>query len=145
MEWRKDGKVSGCQSIRLRPWDMVKVGQVMLNHGQWAGEQYLSEAYVEEVSTAPAPAVNPSYGLFWHLNSGHFYLTDAESDRVEGSLLPGTPRDAIANYGSGGQIVVVVPTLDVVWVRTGAEIESTIWEPNSWVARLSEAITAAVN
>ena len=144
VEHRANGILMGYQSIRMRPRDMVKVGQVMLNGGEWAGERYLPEAYLAELLAAPAPDANPSYGLFWHLNSGDFYLSYAESNHMEGNLLPGTPRDAIANYGSGGQVVVVVPSLDLVWVRTGPTIESAIWARNNFVARLSAAIADAV-
>ena len=101
----------GYQSIRMRPIDLAKIGQVILNHGEWAGEQYLPAEYIAELTEAPAPKANPSYGLFWHLNSGDFFRSFYESDRVEGNLLPGTPPDAVANFGSRGQIVVAIPSL----------------------------------
>lgn len=138
------GEPLGYQSIRMRPLDLAKVGQVMIDGGLWHEKSYLPEHYVDEVSTAPAPEVNPSYGLFWHLNRGDFYLTYYESERVDSPLLPGTPPDAVANYGSRGQIVVAIPSLDLVWVRTGPSIPSTIWERDGFVAKLSAAIVAAV-
>lgn len=145
VELREGGPLKGYQSIRMRPQDLAKVGQVMLNHGRWGGKRYLPRRYVKRLSHAPAAEANPSYGLFWHLNRGAFFLSYFESDRMEGNLMPGTPGDAIANYGSRGQLIVAIPSLDLVWVRTGQEIPSTIWEPNSFVTKLSAAVVDAVH
>ncbi len=140
----QDDENKGFQSIRMRPVDLAKVGQIMLNRGEWNGERYLPAEYISELTTAPAPNENPSYGLFWHLNRGDFFRSYYESDRVEGNLLPGTPRDAIANFGSRGQIVVAIPSLDLVWVRTGQEVPSSIWERDGFVSKLSAAIVASI-
>ena len=143
VEIRNDDRLLGYQSIRMRPRDLAKVGQLMLNDGLWNGSRYLSAEYIEQLRTAPAPKANPSYGLFWHLNAGDFYLSYRESNFMRSRLLPGTPPDAYANFGNSGQIVVVVPSLDLVWVRTGRQIPSNIWTPNSTVAQLSAAVVAA--
>jgi CubicO group peptidase (beta-lactamase class C family) len=144
VELMKNGKHMGYQSIRMRPIDMVKVADVMLNKGRWNGEKYLRRKYIKEMSTAPSVEANPSYGLFWHLNSGDHFLSYWESDPVDSKLLPGTPDDAITNYGSGGQLVTAIPSLDLVWVRTGKNPPSTLWNKNGFVAQLSRAIVKAV-
>jgi CubicO group peptidase (beta-lactamase class C family) len=143
VEIRTNDRLLGYQSIRMQPRDLAKVGQLMLNDGLWNGTRYLPAEYVAQLRTAPVPKANPSYGLFWHLNAGDFYLSYRESDFVRRRLLPGTPPDAYANFGSGGQIVVVIPSLDLVWVRTGRQIPSNIWAPDSTVAQLSAAVVAA--
>ena len=79
----------------MRPRDLAKVGQVMLNDGVWNGARYLPAEYIEQLRTAPAPEANPSYGLFWHLNAGDYYLSYRESNFVRNRLLPGTPRDRV--------------------------------------------------
>ncbi|MFP6596196.1 MAG: serine hydrolase, partial [Candidatus Hydrogenedentota bacterium] len=139
------GKHMGYQSIRMRPIDLLKVAQIMLDGGKWKGEQYLPKSYIEELTEAPGPKANPSYGLFWHLNEGDFYRTFYESDRVEGQLMPGTPDDAIINYGSRGQLIVAIPSLDLAWVRTGPNIPSTLWQKDSFVTQLSATIVSAVS
>ena len=144
VEIRNDDRLLGYQSIRMRPRDLAKVGQVMLNDGMWNGARYLPAEYIDQLRTAPAPEANPSYGLFWHLNSGDHYLSYRESNFVRNRLLPGTPPDAYANFGNGGQIIMVVPSLDLVWVRTGRQIPSNIWAPGSTVAQLSAALVASV-
>jgi CubicO group peptidase (beta-lactamase class C family) len=144
VELKKNGKHMGYQSIRMRPIDLAKVAQVMLNKGRWDGEQYIWRRFVKEMSTAPSAEANPSYGLFWHINRGEHFLSYAESDIVDSKLLPGTPDDAITNYGSGGQLVTAIPSLDLVWVRTGKNPPSTLWNKNGFVAQLSRAIVKAV-
>jgi CubicO group peptidase (beta-lactamase class C family) len=144
VEIRNDDRLLGYQSIRMRPRDLAKVGQVMLNDGMWNGARYLPAGYIDQLRTAPAPEANPSYGLFWHLNAGDYYLSYRESNFVRNRLLPGTPADAYANFGNGGQIIMVVPSLDLVWVRTGRQIPSNIWAPDSTVAQLSAALVASV-
>jgi CubicO group peptidase (beta-lactamase class C family) len=67
------GVHAGYQSIRMRPIDLAKVGQIMLDGGRWRGERYLPAQFVAQIVRAPAPDANPSYGLFWHLNGGEFY------------------------------------------------------------------------
>ena len=144
VEIRSDDRLLGYQSIRMRPRDLAKVGQVMLNDGMWNGTRYLPAEYIDQLRTAPAPEANPSYGLFWHLNAGDYYLSYRESNFVRNRLLPGTPHDAYANFGNGGQIIMVVPSLDLVWVRTGRQIPSNIWAADSTVAQLSAAVVASV-
>lgn len=144
VEIHTDERLLGYQSIRMRPRDLAKIGQVLLNDGLWNGQRYLAADYIAQVRTAPAPKANPSYGLFWHLNSGDWYLTYRESDYVRQRLLPGTPPDAVAAWGNSGQIVVVVPSLDLMWVRTGRQIPSNIWTPGGTTAQLSAAAVAAV-
>ncbi|MFP6584246.1 MAG: PQQ-binding-like beta-propeller repeat protein, partial [Candidatus Hydrogenedentota bacterium] len=139
-----DGKHKGYQSIRMRPVDLLKVGQVMLDGGMWQGERYLSQSFINELAKAPAPKANPSYGLFWHLNSGDFFLSFYESDRIDGQLMPGTPDDAITNFGSRGQLITAIPSLGLTWVRTGPDIPTSLWQKDSYVARLSAAIVSSV-
>ncbi len=144
VEIHTDERRLGYQSIRMRPRDLAKIGQVLLNDGMWNGRRYLPADYIAQLRTAPAPKANPSYGLFWHLNSGEHYLSFRESDFVRRRLLPGTPPDAVAAWGNSGQIAVVVPSLDLVWVRTGRRIPSNIWTPGGTTAQLSAAAVAAV-
>ena len=145
VEIHSQDRFLGYQSIRMRPRDMAKLGQVLLNNGHWKGSQYLPASYMQLLRTAPAPKINPSYGLFWHLNSGEFYLSYRESNYRRNRLLPGSPPDTIVNFGNGGQIIAVVPSLDLVWTRTGRQIPSNIWSNSSTVARLSAAIIRAVD
>jgi len=90
----------------LRPRDEMKLGQLYLNGGVWNGHRIVSKAWVDE-SVAHHSSFTPAwpsegehqYGYGWH---SHFLKV---GDRVF--------RDYGAG-GNGGQVVVVIPDLDLV-------------------------------
>jgi CubicO group peptidase (beta-lactamase class C family) len=79
----------GAGGLRLRPADMLKFGQLYLDHGRWHGQQVVPEEWVA-ASVAPSPA-NSRYGSMWWLEK--------------------TPNgdSAYAAMGFGGQMILVVP------------------------------------
>ena len=79
----------GAGQLRLRPADMLRFGQLYLDHGTWHGQRLVPEEWVTE-SIAPSPA-SSRYGLMWW----------REATPSGGS--------AYAARGFGGQLVVVVP------------------------------------
>ena len=103
VEIRSDDRLLGYQSIRMRPRDAAKVGQVLLDDGRWNGDRYLPAAFIAQLRTAPAPDANPSYGLFWHLNAGDYYLSYRESNFVRSRLLPGTPPTPSPTSATAGR------------------------------------------
>jgi CubicO group peptidase (beta-lactamase class C family) len=87
--------------------DWARLANLYLQDGVWNGERILPEGYVKFVS-APAPAWvadrRPVYGGFFWLNR-------------EGGWP--VPRDAYYMAGSGGQITMIIPSLDLAVVRLG--------------------------
>lgn len=66
--WRKDAAGSPyCMAfLEIRPLDLAKIGQLLLQNGQWEGRQLISQAFIEE-ATRPAAPFLPDYGLLWEL------------------------------------------------------------------------------
>jgi CubicO group peptidase (beta-lactamase class C family) len=110
-EWDWEaGKMEGYPSLsgllRLRPLDLAKISQMVLDKGRWQGVQVISEEWVEE-STAPlvaTPRQAEKYGYFWI--------------RLEAPLDLG-PHPVIVAQGGGSQIIHIVPGLDILTVNTG--------------------------
>ena len=87
----------------MRPRDMAKIGYLILNRGQWHGQQILSEKWID-ISTRPYTSDDElGYGYYWWL--GNY---------KSGSRIFKT----IFAAGHGGQRVLVVPELNLVGVFT---------------------------
>ena len=98
------GLAMGGGGLRLRSRDMLKLGQLYLNHGKWNGKQIIAESWIQQ-STTPHAQIdeNTNYGYLWWLKS----------------FKAGT-RSYAAYFmsGNGGNKVAVFPELDMVVVLT---------------------------
>jgi len=96
--WEKhgDGLSFGAFGLWLRPRDMAKIGQLMLQGGAWDGRQLVPADWIRESTRVYA---NGDYGLYWWVN-------DEEARVYRAS-------------GSGGQIIFVDEPNDLVIVLTG--------------------------
>ncbi|MEM6413325.1 MAG: serine hydrolase [Pseudomonadota bacterium] len=90
--------------------DWARLGQLYLQNGQWKGEQLLSPNWAKYVTT-PAEHSDRIYGAqFWLNQTG-------ENGRAP--MLPSIPNDAYFFLGFLGQVVLIVPSLDLVFVHLG--------------------------
>jgi CubicO group peptidase (beta-lactamase class C family) len=66
--WSLDeaGNPHGMSGLQIEPRDLAKLGQLMLQKGQWEGRQLVSARWVE-LSTRPSTTLMPNYGLLWWL------------------------------------------------------------------------------
>lgn len=95
------------------PRATARIGQLMLQKGQWNGRELLKRDWVDKVTAyAGMPkdsrredAANPSSGLCWWVNA----------DGAWGKM----PRDAFGGAGAGQEVLVVAPSLKLVVVRNG--------------------------
>jgi CubicO group peptidase (beta-lactamase class C family) len=92
--------------MRLRPRDALKIGQVFLAGGTWNGKRIISREWIDR-STTKHSAINPEsgYGYNW-------WLHDLRS--ADGRIFP-----AYAAEGNGGQLLIVIPKLDLVVMFAG--------------------------
>jgi CubicO group peptidase (beta-lactamase class C family) len=93
--------------MKLRPEDMLKLGQLYLDGGVWDGERIVPAAWVRAATTRQVIGVGrnsqfPHYGYLW-------WVGEMDDER------------AFAAIGIGGQRVVVVPDRRLV-VVTSVEI-----------------------
>jgi CubicO group peptidase (beta-lactamase class C family) len=106
-DWTKNFKTGILEvgGLRLRARDLAKIGQLVLNGGDWNGRQIVSQEWVKESTSAHiGPAdLTYFYGYQWWLGR---------------SLVDGRDVPWICAMGHGGQRVFVVPALDLVTVVT---------------------------
>jgi CubicO group peptidase (beta-lactamase class C family) len=97
---------------------MARIGYLFLRRGVWDGQRLLSESFIDTVRTPRAevantvnadatdfPDENKNIGVLWRTNT-------------EGEL-PQVPRDAYWGHGLGDNLIIVIPSLDMVIARTG--------------------------
>jgi hypothetical protein len=85
----------------------------MLNKGNWDGKQLVDSSWVKRVvkyAGTPIPArgekgIEPACGLAWYNNFD--------------GIWPRAPRDLFLGAGAGNQVLIVIPSMNVIVVRNG--------------------------
>jgi len=101
----------------------ARVGRLMLRQGEWEGARLLDAEWVKKVTSdagTPEPFRGagegpcPKAGLAWWVNAD--------------GILSRLPRDAFMGAGAGNQVLIVVPSLDLVAVRFGGNLDpASFW------------------
>lgn len=111
--WMKqnDQRSNVAGGISLRPRDMMKLGQLVLDGGKWHGKQLIEPEWLSE-STRPLLTTGISglkYSYFWWNTTYHY----------KGKQYP-----AVLARGYGGQDIAIVKDLDLVVVKTAANFHA---------------------
>lgn len=119
--WSRDakGQTHGYAFLFMPPKHLARFGQLMLQEGAWHGRQLVDAAYIRELGAATP--TNGGYGFLAWTNAGGSMITaTAPSRRVlDEPFITSAPADTYAFVGFMGQLIVVIPSLDMVIVRTG--------------------------
>jgi CubicO group peptidase (beta-lactamase class C family) len=109
-EWMKyrNEHIAAAAGLRLRPRDAAKIGQLVLNKGEWAGRQIVSANWIEQSVTPRFQAIGYFGGLFYYGQQWWMGRTLSDDKDVKW----------IAAQGLGGQRIFIVPDLDLVMVTT---------------------------
>jgi CubicO group peptidase (beta-lactamase class C family) len=100
---------------------LARIGYLYLNNGNWEGQQLIPQSFVDSATTAVPgvvglpvdraaeyPNASDHYGLLWWTNS-------------DGSMT-NVPQDAFWAWGLGDNLIVVIPSLDIVATRAGSSL-----------------------
>jgi len=108
-----------CIFLDARAW--LAFGVLVLQDGVWEGEQLLPPGYVDEMKTGTPQ--NPNYGLALYLGLPFDERRGyANPDIGLPGVLHSEPylaEDVVLFDGNGNQVVYIVPSLDLVILRTG--------------------------
>ena len=96
------------------PRATARIGQLMLHQGEWNGKWLFDRALVQRMTAYAGLPIQerspgkpgPASGLCWWVNFD--------------AAWPNIPRDAFAGAGAGQELLLVVPSLDLIVVRNGA-------------------------
>jgi CubicO group peptidase (beta-lactamase class C family) len=99
--WPMDpaGNPYGGGGSQFRPRDFMKFGQLMLNGGMWEGRRILSGEFVRAASTPQYQLANIYYGYNWWMEDFPYKKRNVR---------------AVMALGAGGQVVTMLPELEVV-------------------------------
>jgi len=103
---KQNGVPEGSGSLRMRPRDMAKIGMLVLNNGEWQGQQIVSSNWIKE-STKPHSILDPG-------KTGYAYQWWILWYEIEGKKIK-----AVFASGSGSKFIFIIPDLDLVAVFTG--------------------------
>ncbi|MER3317346.1 MAG: serine hydrolase [Allomuricauda sp.] len=104
--------------------DWARFGQLYLDKGNWNGEQLFDSTWVDYITT-PTIHSDGTYGA-------HFWLN------AEGKY-PDVPKDLFSCNGFEGQHVFVIPSKDLVVVRTGLA-EEPFFDINAVLSNIVKAV-----
>ncbi len=129
---------SGFNNVYIsKPRGMARFGLLILNKGNWDGNQILTDTNYFSQMVNTSQSLNNSYGYLWWLNGKSNYMLPGLQFVFNGSMNPSAPNDMIAALGKNGQFINVVPSQNLVYIRMGnapdggevpAAINDTIWQ-----------------
>jgi CubicO group peptidase (beta-lactamase class C family) len=112
------GSPAGGMYIFATPRDYARFGYLYLNDGCWDGERLLPDGWVKN-STTMSATFTASAGADETEPNGWMWWLNQAPPKVGMKPWPDVPGDAYAAEGHWGQFVIVVPSQDLVIVRTG--------------------------
>ncbi len=102
-----------------KPRSMARFGLLMLNQGNWNGNQILTDTSYFQQMVNSSQTLNPSYGYLTWLNGKSSFMVPGLQFNFPGSFSPNAPSDMIAALGKDGQIINIVPSQNLVYIRMG--------------------------
>jgi CubicO group peptidase (beta-lactamase class C family) len=136
LETDESGTFVGSSYLYATARDWARFGQLLLQDGEWNGEQILPEGYVawmHEPSQA-APEVYGKGQLWMH---GPGIGTEDGPPADAGFAIP---ADAYWMIGHDGQTVAIIPSKKLVVVRMGLTPSKLGYKPQALVAALAAAV-----
>lgn len=101
----------GSSYLHMTARDWARFGYLYLRDGMWEGTRILPEKWADHART-PTPNSNGRYGA-------HFWLNAINPATGQASITDRAPTDAFMARGVGAQVVLIIPSLDMIVVYLG--------------------------
>lgn len=97
-------------TFNMSAMDMARFGLLFARKGRWKDQQVIPELWVEE-STAVHSSLQTSggYGYMWWVARGGKHFSNIDN----------VPEGLITARGNGGQVIAVIPDMDLVLIHRG--------------------------
>ena len=102
---------------------VARIGRLMLRRGNWQGQQLIDTAWIEEALRFEA-SNNKSYQWQKENTDNPFLSTTLGWYNNHDGIWKYLPRDAFAGAGAQNQLLLVIPSLDLIVVRFGAQLDT---------------------
>lgn len=133
------GDVGNPTGLVTTPRDIARMGQLVLDGGRALdGRQVISQAQLQALLRRTP--TNPAYGQLWWLNGGsHVFSFGQPPPRREGALVPAAPADMVVALGAQDRQLFVVPSRQLLVVRTGQATPDRDFSQKLW-SQLMQAL-----
>ena len=130
-ETDEQGNFIGNSYVHLRPLDMAKIGELYLNNGKKDENQLLSPEWISDSQKISPAALNPNTPISYIHEEGvyssrAFWLNKQiiqTDNKIYGPEFPDSPKDMYFAAGHYGQLIIVLPSQNMVIARTGHDAE----------------------
>jgi CubicO group peptidase (beta-lactamase class C family) len=102
-----------------KPRSMARFGLLLLNKGKWNTTTVLSDTAYFGAMTRPSNPYNQSYGYLTWLNGKGSCMVPSVQTVFAQDLIPSAPADMYCALGKNDQKIYVVPSQNMVIIRTG--------------------------
>jgi CubicO group peptidase (beta-lactamase class C family) len=126
------GTPLGGSMVYATPREYAKFGYLFLHDGCWDGQRLLPDGWVKS-STTPSDVFMTSAPDTEDTPSGYMWWLNQPPKAQKSKPWKDVPDDAFLADGHWGQKIFVVPSLDLVVVRTGDDRESGVFDDNQFM------------
>ncbi len=121
----------GSSYLHMTGRDWARFGLLYLRDGIWDDKRILPEHWVDH-ARLPTPNAKGQYGA-------HFWLNGIDPDTGQAVITDDIPTDTFMARGFGAQVVVIIPSLDMVVVYLGLTYD----DPGPVVQAITDIVSAA--
>jgi len=126
--WEEDasGTAVGGAYFYTTARGLARIGELLLNNGRWKSKQLLPKDWLKYAQSIPQ-----SYSAENHhdkdANSGvHWWVNHGDPDRAIAQAWSDVPKDLIFALGHWGQVLVIVPSENLVVARFGNDWDGVL-------------------
>lgn len=98
---------------------MARFGLLLLNEGVWDSLAILGSSDFFKQMTSPSQSLNASYGYLTWINGQNSFVNPKNSTIEKSSISKVAPKDLYTSIGVDDQLINVVPSQKMVWIRLG--------------------------
>lgn len=133
------GTYVGSSYVYMNARDLAKLGYLFLNNGKWENQQILPANWTEYSTQVSPPLLRSETPIDYIKEEGVYGrgLWLNKDVRGLGLPFPNAPEDMFFAAGHYGQLLFVIPSLDMVIARTG-------WDSEYW-SKIDPMVKRAVD